>query len=61
MLQLIGLIVAVYAVARLVQVPIEHSTLSQKTGVLMVVSIFAVGAIGLLTFGLMTATFEMPR
>lgn len=53
MLQLVGLIVAVYAVVRLLQVPLEQSKLEKKVLLLFLLSGAGVVAIGLLTIGLL--------
>ena len=53
MLQLVGLIVAVYTVVRLLQVPIEHSQAHAKTALLSILSGLGVLVIGFLTLGLL--------
>jgi NADH:ubiquinone oxidoreductase subunit 6 (subunit J) len=55
MIQIVGLIVAVYAVARLLQVPIEHSTASNRQQLLWLLTVGGVLAIGLLTLMLLSA------
>lgn len=59
MLQLVGLIVAVYTVVRLVQIPIEHSKLEKKALLLFLLSGVGVVAIGLLTIGLLLSGADM--
>lgn len=49
MIQIIGLIMAVYCVARLIQVPLEVGQVNPRAALIGVVSIVAIGVIGLLT------------
>jgi len=49
MIQLIGLIIAIYAVARLLQVPIEHMTSDNRRTLLWIIAVPAIGVILLLT------------
>ena len=53
MIPILGLIVAVYAVARLIQVPIEASAHPRKTLLLLIVSLPAMLAIGVMALGLL--------
>lgn len=59
MLQLVGLIVAVYTVVRLVQVPIEHSQAHAKIALLSVLSALGVAVIALLTAGLLLSGADL--
>ena len=60
MLPLIGLIVAVYAVARLLQVPLEASAFTGRVFALAIVSLVAGITIILLTFSLMMSGVSSP-
>ena len=55
MIQIVGLLVAVYAVARLLQVPIEHSAHHRKDIWLWVIALVGIMGIGLLSFVLLFA------
>jgi hypothetical protein len=55
----IGLIVAIYAVARLLQVPIEHRD-SDKRYPLRTISIIAVALIALLSLSLIFSGVDLP-
>ena len=56
MIQIVGLLVAVYAVARLLQAPIEHSAHHRKDIWLWVIALVGIMGIGLLSFVLLFAT-----
>lgn len=55
MIQIVGLIVAVYAVARLLQVPLEASTWHKREVVLWLISLGGIVGIGGLTLMLLLA------
>jgi hypothetical protein len=58
MIPTIGLIVAIYAITRLVQVPLENTGGKWRWGVLLLISAPAVIAIALLGWGLIVASME---
>lgn len=60
MIPTIGLIVAIYAVARLLQVPIEHRDEETKRPHLWAITIPAVILIGLLALSLAFSGVELP-
>jgi len=61
MLPAIGLIVAIYAVARLLQVPIEHSQNKNKVQLLLLITFVAGGAIILFALDLWAAGMSSSR
>lgn len=64
MIQIIGLIVAAYAVARLIQVPAEPLAIRGSEGartVLAVVSVFGLLVIAALTFALLLSGVDVPQ
>jgi hypothetical protein len=60
MIPAIGVLIAVYACARLLQVPLEHSPVRGKHWWLLVISVPAIGAIAVVTVGLILASVEVP-
>lgn len=61
MIPTIGLIVAVYACARLLQVPLEHSGVNGKQWWLLVIAIPAILVIGFCTLVLLTDSSAVSR
>jgi hypothetical protein len=61
MLQIIGLIVAVYACARLLQVPCEHVSERNRFVATLVLGLIGVAVIGLLTVGLLRSGVDTSR
>lgn len=60
MIPTIGLIVAAYAIARLIQVPIEACGLSYRWGILLLVSFPAIGVILYLVIDLLMNAAKAP-
>jgi hypothetical protein len=61
MLQIIGLIVAVYACARLLQVSCEHVSEQNRFAATLVLGLIGVALIGLLTVGLLMSGVDTSR
>lgn len=59
MIPILGLIVAVYAIARLLQVPLAHAP-QASTAWLWIISILAIVAIGILALVLLASGVAMP-
>lgn len=55
MVQVVGFIVASYAIVRLLQIPIEHTPMERKHVILWILSLFGIGAIALLSVMLLFA------
>jgi hypothetical protein len=53
MIPTIGIMIAGYAIARLLQVPLEHSSLRAKVPLLVVLSVLGVIVVGFCAVGLM--------
>jgi hypothetical protein len=61
MLQIIGLIVAVYACARLLQAPCEHVSERNRFVATLVLGLIGGAVIGLLTVGLLRSGVDTSR
>jgi hypothetical protein len=61
MLQIIGMIVVVYAIARLLQAPLETDVGGRREPVIWIISILAILAIAGLAFLLMMSGSSMPQ
>lgn len=60
MLQVIGLIVVVYAIARLLQIPLETPAKGSREAFIWIISILAILAIGILAMMLMVSGAAAP-
>lgn len=58
MIPIIGLLIAVYAVARLLQVPLEQSAHPRKVLLLFLISLPAIIAIAVMALGLLITSID---